>query len=495
MQRITLLLISMVAACHATACVWHFVGRENDGTWISVDGVLSHSSNGDYEWGSAYLRSLYFTLVAVTTVGYGDIVPTTLVETVVATFIALIGGLLYPAVVGAIAALIEGAGRAKSKQKEEVLEFFIDLLQRFPEESNTLFRNAHGEHVRKRLIDSNVTVNMLRKPKALLITGAPDPTHSKDDCDSPSVSRRRPSNESEDEPYHDGSTSLSTSQLWNVATLVAMLYNIAASTYRAAVVQSLTVEGACVQLGVDLLADLPLWVDLLIVQALILFGVAVHSALIGSIVGVLAHLGEEEHTRARLLAGARAYMVAHNIPSSLQARVRDYLEASYVQNELPQQRVFRLLPPTLRLAAAKEMRFALITQTKLAQLFDAKLLARLCLLMQELVVPPFELLLLEGDRGNSMYCVQSGTLEVISLPHEGIETLVAMHQNLPAAAASSWARAASGWAAQVHAESVLSPNDHRVVVLATLECGAVLGETAFFLDTPRTATIRSVRSI
>jgi len=66
-----------------------------------------------------------------------------------------------------------------------------------------------------------------------------------------------------------------------------------------------------------------------------------------------------------------------------------------------------------------------------------------------------------------------------------------MHQDLPAAVASSWAHAPSGGAARVHAESVLSPNDHRVVVLATLECGAVLGETAFFLDTPRTATIRS----
>lgn len=33
----------------------------------------------------------------------------------------------------------------------------------------------------------------------------------------------------------------------------------------------------------------------------------------------------------------------------------------------------------------------------------------------------------------------------------------------------------------------------RIVVLATLERGAVIGETAFFLNTPRSATIRTVK--
>ncbi|KAL1507518.1 hypothetical protein AB1Y20_007142 [Prymnesium parvum] len=73
--------------------------------------VLSHS-----------MQRITLLLITVTQVGYGDIVPINLLETCVASFIAL-GGLLYPAVIGAIAALIEGAGRAKSKQKEEVLEF------------------------------------------------------------------------------------------------------------------------------------------------------------------------------------------------------------------------------------------------------------------------------------------------------------------------------------------------------------------------------------
>lgn len=152
-----------------------------------------------------------------------------------------------------------------------------------------------------------------------------------------------------------------------------------------------------------------------------MFGIAVNSAIIGSIAGVLANLGEEEYARERLCGGARAYMVAYNVPAELQARVKNYLEASYLANELPEQRVFRLLPPTLRLEAAKDMRFGLITRTKLAQLFNSSLLARICLLMKEMVVPPNELLLLEGDRGSSIYCLESGRVEVISLPREPIE--------------------------------------------------------------------------
>eukprot|EP00966_Prymnesium_polylepis_P233585 5402789-Prymnesium_polylepis.1 len=65
------------------------------------------------------------------------------------------------------------------------------------------------------------------------------------------------------------------------------------------------------------------------VLVLILFGVAVHSALIGSIVGVLANLGEEEHARERFVASVRTYMLAYKVPAALQTRVRDYLEASY----------------------------------------------------------------------------------------------------------------------------------------------------------------------
>ena len=74
---------------------------------MAQDAILQVSSG----WWPAYVRSLHFALVAVTTIGYGDIVPVTFAETAVATFIVSTGSLLYPAVVGAIATLLADAIR------------------------------------------------------------------------------------------------------------------------------------------------------------------------------------------------------------------------------------------------------------------------------------------------------------------------------------------------------------------------------------------------
>lgn len=46
-----------------------------------------------------------------------------------------------------------------------------------------------------------------------------------------------------------------------------MLYNFSDSLYRGLVAPGYTGDGAIVQLGLDLLGDLPLWADLLLVQA------------------------------------------------------------------------------------------------------------------------------------------------------------------------------------------------------------------------------------
>jgi hypothetical protein len=57
-----------------------------------------------------YLRSIYFALVAMSTVGYGDIAPRNIVEISFAAVFILIGGLVLPAVVGGISVYILNFG-------------------------------------------------------------------------------------------------------------------------------------------------------------------------------------------------------------------------------------------------------------------------------------------------------------------------------------------------------------------------------------------------
>ena len=61
-----------------------------DGDGAPADGVAVAAVNLTAE---AYQRALYFTLVTMTTVGYGDIVPHSYFETVVALMVVMMGGL------------------------------------------------------------------------------------------------------------------------------------------------------------------------------------------------------------------------------------------------------------------------------------------------------------------------------------------------------------------------------------------------------------------
>lgn len=58
----------------------------------------------------AYLRAVYFSLVALSTVGYGDMAPKNIVEISFVGVFGLIGGLILPAVIGGISVYILNFG-------------------------------------------------------------------------------------------------------------------------------------------------------------------------------------------------------------------------------------------------------------------------------------------------------------------------------------------------------------------------------------------------
>ena len=113
-RRFTRLYYVLILACHYLACGFLLVAKweiHNDSstkTWITVDANDSNRLiNPNSEKGMVgYLRAVYFTLVGASTVGYGDIVPVTLAETVYVTVTMLFAGLLKPAIVGGLASLI-----------------------------------------------------------------------------------------------------------------------------------------------------------------------------------------------------------------------------------------------------------------------------------------------------------------------------------------------------------------------------------------------------
>lgn len=100
--------------------------------WVCKDGEtwpkIDHTKPG-----VTYLRAIYFVLVDMTTEGYGDLIPYNTLETAYVAFITFIGGLGYPAVVGAMAALISSldTARAEFQNKLAVLTQYM-AVKHFP---------------------------------------------------------------------------------------------------------------------------------------------------------------------------------------------------------------------------------------------------------------------------------------------------------------------------------------------------------------------------
>jgi CRP-like cAMP-binding protein len=106
--------------------------------WIKEDSDNTYNLiNTDGDSGAAiqYLRSVYWAIIACTTVGYGDIVPQNLSETVYALVCVFFGGLAYPSIVGAMAVLMGNLNKARSNFQRKIvtLRRYMEF-KKFPHE-------------------------------------------------------------------------------------------------------------------------------------------------------------------------------------------------------------------------------------------------------------------------------------------------------------------------------------------------------------------------
>lgn len=125
--------IGTLLCSHWIGCLWYITAYiENaDANWIKSTGVDSYSSLEDdgVSLYDKYVASWYFSVMTMSTIGYGDISPVTSAERIVCSLMMLIGAGIYAYVVGSITTTVSNmeAGSRRYQELMDMLNQFLDM--------------------------------------------------------------------------------------------------------------------------------------------------------------------------------------------------------------------------------------------------------------------------------------------------------------------------------------------------------------------------------
>lgn len=126
---------------HWIACAWFlvaFIGHFPEGCWVVREAVQDAAPK------TQYIRSLYWAITTMTTVGYGDITPKRNIEYVFTSIMMLIGASLYAYIIGNIASIFSNLDSAKAEfwNKMEAANQYLRSRQ-VPHELNARVRDYY----------------------------------------------------------------------------------------------------------------------------------------------------------------------------------------------------------------------------------------------------------------------------------------------------------------------------------------------------------------
>lgn len=131
-------LLQVFFIAHFYACFWHYIATDNvinpgdDGdptvTWLVEFGFTTADN------ATRYVASLYWTIVTMLTVGYGDIYATNNIEKIFSIVAMLTGGLVFGAIISKVAVIMESRNPQTKvfRDKMEELKTFLETKTHLP---------------------------------------------------------------------------------------------------------------------------------------------------------------------------------------------------------------------------------------------------------------------------------------------------------------------------------------------------------------------------
>ncbi|GAB6022769.1 hypothetical protein CHUAL_006863 [Chamberlinius hualienensis] len=112
-----LLMATFALIAHWLACIWYAIGNAERPTLNPKIGWLDHLANATHQYynntqggpniKAKYVTALYFTFSSLTSVGFGNVSPTTNLEKIFSICVMLIGSLMYASIFGNVSAIIQ----------------------------------------------------------------------------------------------------------------------------------------------------------------------------------------------------------------------------------------------------------------------------------------------------------------------------------------------------------------------------------------------------
>ena len=131
-----------IAILHCFVCIHIFLGNNSYSNW------LIQTKTGDESFPHIYIKSIYFMITTLTTVGYGDIVSQSMIERIFQIIILVLGSIFYPFIVSSVGNIVKKDSNAKIKLANN-----FSMLEKFrkdyPNITFNLYNNIHNYFEKK----------------------------------------------------------------------------------------------------------------------------------------------------------------------------------------------------------------------------------------------------------------------------------------------------------------------------------------------------------